>query len=126
MNLKEQLKALRTTGPGDDGATTLIEFGSDRTVEVVGRSVGWVEGGAVMVARDRGRRQVLAIDLEESGVAGHFSGERWQVEPDVEACLGELNHANAVALREVCEGARPQPLGLVDSFGLGDRLDLDA
>ena len=124
MNLKEQLKALRTTGPGDDGATTLIEFGSDRTVEVVGRSVRWVEGGAVMVAQDRGRRQVLAIDLEESGVAGHFSGERWQVEPDVEACLGELNHANAVALREVCEGARPQPLGLDDSFGLGDRLGI--
>ena len=39
-------------------------------------------------------------------------------------CLGELDHKNAMALREVCENARPQPLGLDDSFGLGDRLGI--
>ena len=124
MSIKNQLEAIRTTESGDDGATVLFELGSDRTVEVVRRSVRWVKGGAVMVARDRGRRQVLAVDLEETGVAVHFSGERRQVEPDIEACLGELNHANAVAVRELCDGARPQPLGLDDSFGLGDRLGI--
>jgi len=124
MRVKNQLEAIRTTEPGDEGATMLFDLGSDRTVEVVRRSVRWVKGGAVMVARDSGRRQVLAVDLEETGVAVHFSGERRQVEPDVEACLGELNHANAVAVRELCDGARPQPLGLDDSFGLGDRLGI--
>ena len=78
----------------------------------------------MMVARDSGRRKVLAVDLEESGAAAHFSGERREVEPDIETCIGDLDHANAVALREVCEGARPQPLGLEDSFGLGDRLGI--
>ena len=102
----------------------LFDLGSDRTVEIVRRSVRWVPGGAVMVARDTGRRQVLAVDLEEAGVAVNFSGERREVERDIEACLGDLNHANAVAVRELCDGVRPQPLGLDDSFGLGDRLGI--
>jgi hypothetical protein len=124
MKVRGQLEALRATGPGDDGATMVFDLGSDRPVEIVRRSVRWVKGGALMVARDRGRRQVLAVDLEETGVAVHFSGERREVEADVEACLGDLDHANAVAVRELCGGARPQPLGLDDSFGLGDRLGI--
>jgi hypothetical protein len=124
MTVRDQLKALRTTPAGDDGATMLFDLGPDRPVEVVRRSVRWVPGGALMVARDKGQRQVLAVDLEETGVAVHFSGERRQVEPDVEACLGDLDHANAVAVRDLCDGARPQPLGLDDSFGLGDRLGI--
>ncbi len=124
MKVRSRLKALRTTEPGDVGATMLFDLGPDRTVEVVRRSVRWVPGGAVMVARDRGRRKVLAVDLDETGVAANFSGERRQVEPDVETCLGELNHKNADAVRELCDGARPQPLGLDDSFGLGDRLGI--
>jgi hypothetical protein len=124
MKVRDQLEALRTTEPGDDGATVLFDLGSDRTVEIVRRSVRWVPGGAVMVARDNGRRQVLAVDLEEAGVAVNFSGERREVERDIEACLGDLNHANAVAVRELCDGVRPQPLGLDDSFGLGDRLGI--
>ena len=112
MKVRDQLEALRTTEAGDDGATMLFDLGSERGVEVVRRSVRWVPGGALMVVRDRGRRQVLAVDLEESGVAADFSGERREVEPDIEACLGDLNHANAVAVRELCDGARPQPLGL--------------
>ncbi len=122
MSLREMLQSICTDDDGANGATTQIDFGSDRSVEVIRRSLCWVPGGAVMVVLDRGERRVLAVDLEETGVAVHFSGERRQVEPDVETCLGELNHANAVAVRELCEAARPQPLGLVDSFGLGDRL----
>ena len=58
-------------------------------------------------------------------MAAHFSGERRQVEPDVEACLGELDHENADGGAQNCVmGARPQPLGLDDSFGLGDRLGI--
>ena len=64
MKVRNQLEALRTTQTGDDGATTLFDLGSDRTVEIVRRSVRWVPGGAVMVVRDNGRRQVLAVDLE--------------------------------------------------------------
>ena len=124
MKVRNQLEALRTAGSGDDGATMPFELGSDRTVDVVRRSVRRVQGGAVMVVQDRGRRMVLAVDLEETGVAGYFSGERRQVEPDIEACLGELDHANAVAVRKLCDAARPQPLGLDDSFGLGDRLGI--
>jgi hypothetical protein len=124
MKVRGQLEALRRTEPSDDGATMLFDLGSDRTVEIVRRSVRWVKGGAVMMARDGGRRQALAVDLDEFGAAAHFSGERRQVEPDVEVCLGELDHKNAMALREVCENARPQPLGLDDSFGLGDRLGI--
>ena len=112
MKVRDQLEALRTTERGDDGATMLFDLGSDRRVEAVRRSVRWVPGGALMVVRDNGRRQVLAVDLEESGVAVNFTGERREVAPDVEACLGDLDHANAVAVRELCEGARPQPLGL--------------
>jgi hypothetical protein len=124
MTVRDHLENLRSNQGGADGATTRFDLGSDRRVEAVRRSVRWVPGGALMIARDNGRRQVLAIDLEETGVAVHFSGERRQVEPEVEACLGDLNHANAVAVRELCEGARPQPLGLDDSFGLGDRLGI--
>jgi hypothetical protein len=124
MKFRRQLDALRTTEPGGDGSSVLLELGPDRTVEVVRRTVRWCEGGAVMLVRGSGRRQILAVDLNGSGGMAHFAGERLEVEPDVEVCLGELDHANAVALREVCEGARPQPLGLDDSFGLGDRLGI--
>jgi hypothetical protein len=124
MTVREQLEALSTTDTSDDEATRVFDLGSDRRIEVVRRSVRWVPGGALMVGWDNGRRQVLAVDLEETGVAANFSGERREVEPDVEACLGDLDHSNAVAVRELCEGTRPQPLGLDDSFGLGDRLGI--
>jgi hypothetical protein len=124
MTVRDQLEALRATGTDGDDDTAVFVLGSDRKVEVVRRSLRWVPGGALMVAWDNGRRQVLAVDLEESGVAANFSGERREVELDVEACLGNLDHANAVAVRQLCDGARPQPLGLDDSFGLGDRLGI--
>ena len=124
MKVCDQLEALRTIEPNDDGATMPVDLGSDSGVEVVRRSVRWVRGGALMIALDRGRRKVLAVDLEETGVAAHFTGDRRQVEPDIETCLGDLDHANAVAVREMCDGTRPQPLGLDDSFGLGDRLGI--
>jgi hypothetical protein len=75
-----------------------------------------------MVARQGGRRRLLVVDLDATGLADRFSGARIEVEPGIAGCVGELDHANAVAVREVCEIARPQPLGLADSFGLGDRL----
>ena len=77
-----------------------------------------------MVGREGERRQFLAVDLDGPGLAERFSGERWTVEPGVEACCGDLDHENAEVAREVCEAARPQPLGLANSFGLGDRLGI--
>jgi hypothetical protein len=63
-------------------------------------------------------------DFDGSGHANRFSGQRVEVEPGVAVCVGDLDHPNAVAVREICEIARPQPLGLENSFGLGDRLGI--
>jgi len=122
MSFREMLQSIRSAASAADRGSSALTLGLGREVMVSHRSFCEVNGGAIMVVHDNDRRKVLAVDLEETGVAVHFSGERRQVEPDVETCLGELNHANAVAVRELCEATRPQPLGLADSFGLGDRL----
>ncbi|MEJ2366924.1 MAG: tagaturonate epimerase family protein, partial [Acidobacteriota bacterium] len=62
------------------------------------------------------------MEGDGSSLTDRFSGERVEIEPGVVARVGNLDHSNAVAVREICEIARPQPLGLADSFGLGDRL----
>ena len=124
MTIKDQIEALRTDEATDDSASARFEICSDRTVDVVRRSIQWVPGGAVMIARENGRRFLLAVDLEGTGLAGRFSGEMLHIEPDVDACFGGLDHHNADVMRELCETALPQPLGLDDSFGLGDRLGI--
>jgi len=124
MDLRDHLENLRSKNAVDVSSRTQLEFGRDRNLDVFGRSIHWLPGGAVMVAREKGRRHILAVDLEGSGLADRFSGERLNVEPGVAVCLGALDHENAVAVRELCEAARPQPLGLDDSFGLGDRLGI--
>jgi hypothetical protein len=124
MSFREMLQSIRNAASAGDRGSSTLTLGLGREVMVFHRSFYGVNGGAIMVVHDNGRRKVLAVDLDETGVAAHFSGERRQVEPDVETCLGELNHENADAVRELCDGARPQPLGLGDSFGLGDRLGI--
>jgi hypothetical protein len=120
MSIRDVLKSLRS---GETG-TAELGLSSGITLDVEQRSVQWLDGGALMVARENGRRRLLVVDLDSSGLADRFSGEILEVELGVKACVGGLDHQNAVALREVCEIARPQPLGLADSFGLGDRLGI--
>jgi hypothetical protein len=124
MSFREMLQSIRNAASAGDRGSSTLTLGLGREVMVSHRSFCRVNGGAIMVVHDNGRRKILAVDLEETGVAAHFSGERRQVEPEVETCLGELNHENANAVRKLCDGARPQPLGLDDSFGLGDRLGI--
>jgi hypothetical protein len=57
-------------------------------------------------------------------VTDRFTGVRVEVEAGVPSCLGNLDHANALVVRQLCDAARPQPLGLTNSFGLGDRLGI--
>ena len=124
MNLRQQLEQLPTLVPGDLDARETLTLPSGRQVEVAQRSICWTGGGAVMVVRGGNRRRLLVAELVESGLAAPFNGERWVTEAGLEACFGELDHHNAVAARKVVETARPQPLGLDDSFGLGDRLGI--
>ena len=124
MTFKEQLEALRAADAGDDSATGRLEIFSGFTVEVVRRSIQWVAGGAVMIAREESRRHILVVDFNGSGLAGQFAGDGFQTESGFDICFGDLNHENAVVLRLICETAWPQPLGLDDSFGLGDRLGI--
>jgi hypothetical protein len=124
MTLKQRLEDLRVTGRGNQGATGQLEIFSGFTVEVVRRSIQWVAGGAVMIAREEGRRHLLVVDFDGSGLAGQFAGNGFQTESGFDICFGDLNHENAVVLRLICETAWPQPLGLDDSFGLGDRLGI--
>jgi hypothetical protein len=109
---------------GDHDTRETLTLPSGRQVEVAQRSICWTGGGAVMMVRDGNRRRLLVVELVESGLAALFRGERWVVEAGLEACCGELDHHNAVAVRKAVEFARPQPLGLDDSFGLGDRLGI--
>ncbi len=124
MNLRQQLEQLPTLAPGDGVTRETLTLPSGLEVEVSQRSICWTGGGAVMVAHDGAKRRLLVVELVESGLAAPFQGERWVVEAGLEACFGELDHHNAVAVRKVCESTRPQPLGLDDSFGLGDRLGI--
>jgi len=124
MKIRDQLEALCVADTTDDSATAQLEISSVLTVEIVRRSIQWVAGGAVMIARDDGRRHLLVVDLEGSGLARRFTGNGFQFEPDIDLCFGDLDHENAMVLRELYESARPQPLGLDDSFGLGDRLGI--
>ena len=124
MTILAQIEALCMARPEDDRALTPLELGPDRRFEVGSRSIRRVGGGFLMMARRDGRRQILAVDQEGSGPAELINGDRWEIESGVRVCSGELEHANAVSLSEACGFARPQPLGLDDSFGLGDRLGI--
>ena len=124
MTFKEQLEDLRAADTDSEGATGQLEILSGFTVEVVRRSIQWVEGGAVMIAREEGLRHLLVVEFDGSGLAGQFAGNGFQTDSGLDICFGDLNHENAVVLRLIYENAWPQPLGLDDSFGLGDRLGI--
>jgi hypothetical protein len=120
MSFRETVEALRTekAGPAE------LRLPSGQALEVAPRAIQWLDGGAVMVAREAGRRRLVVVDHSASGLCDRFAGDAGQVEPGVTACVGSLDHGNALVVREVCATARPQPLGLADSFGLGDRLGI--
>jgi hypothetical protein len=120
MGIQNVIDSLRT----GNVETAELKIPSGATLVVAARSVQWLDGGVLMITREGERRRFLAVDLKATGLADRFSGERIEVEPGVATCFGELDHPNAVAVREICEIARPQPLGLADSFGLGDRLGI--
>jgi len=124
MNLRQQLEQLPTLAPGDDETRETLTLPSGANVKVAQRSICWTAGGALMVVREGSRRRLLVAELVESGLAAPFQGERWITEAGLEACCGELDHHNAMAVRNAVDTARPQPLGLADSFGLGDRLGI--
>jgi hypothetical protein len=123
MNLRDHLEDLCRT-EGGEGGFGKIELTPGRDVKVLRRSVRWQDGWALMIGGESGRRRLIVVDFDGTDVLDRFSGERLEVEPGVAVCLGDLDHQNAVAVRSVCEAARPQPLGLHDSFGLGDRLGI--
>ncbi len=106
---------------GREAAATLA-LPSGATIDLARHPSLPFDGGAVAVVREGGRRRLLMVGGSAKGAAGGIVGERWEVELGIEGCVGDLDHGNAVAVRELCESARPQPLGLDDSFGLGDRL----
>jgi hypothetical protein len=120
MSFRDDAEVLRS---GDTG-TVALSLPSGATLDIERRSVQWLDGGAVMVAREGAQRRLLVVELDTTGLTGGFSGERIEVEPGVTARVGDLGHENACAVRELCDIARPQPLGLADSFGLGDRLGI--
>jgi hypothetical protein len=76
------------------------------------------------MGREEGRRRLVGVDLDGTGPGDRIAGETVQAEPGVTVRVGQLDHGNAAALRQAFEFARPQPLGLDDSFGLGDRLGI--
>ncbi|MEJ2581854.1 MAG: tagaturonate epimerase family protein, partial [Acidobacteriota bacterium] len=120
MSIHDDIESLRSGVK----ATVALDLPSGLSLDVERRSVQWLDGGALMVVREGGRRRLLVMGGDASGLTVRFSGERVTIEPGITACVGDLDHSNAVAVREVCEIARPQPLGLGDSFGLGDRLGI--
>ena len=123
MNLREKLESVRQNPSQSVDERIVIDVPSGGGLEVAPRSIVWIDGGALMVGRLGNQRRILVVDLEEgSSLVERFSGEKWTAEPGVECCCGELDHHNAVAVREVYEIVRPRPLGLANSFGLGDRL----
>jgi hypothetical protein len=125
MNLREKLESIRQNPSQSLDARIVIDVPSGAGLEVSPRSIAWIDGGALMVGLVGQHRRILVVDLEGgSALVARFSGEKWTADPGVECCCGEIEHHNAVAVREVCEWARPRPLGLEDSFGLGDRLGI--
>jgi len=122
VSLRRTLESVRGGDPRESDRHFRIEVPPAIGLDVAPRSVARIEGGAVMIGRDGGVRKVLVADLDGCGLTAPFSGDRWTAEDGVECCCGSLDHHNAVAVREVCDIARPRPLGLADSFGLGDRL----
>jgi hypothetical protein len=103
-------------------ATLLLPSGS--TIDLTHQPHAPLDGGLAAAVREGGRRRLLVVGGESSSVVDRIAGQRWEIEPGIVGCIGDLDHTNAVVMRELCEIARPQPLGLADSFGLGDRLGI--
>jgi hypothetical protein len=72
-----------------------------------------------------GRRLYVLAPIDDP-LAARFEGTclRWAADDQDQLRRCSLTHANADVIREVLEWTRPRPLGLADSFGLGDRLGI--
>jgi hypothetical protein len=120
MSVRETIEAIFK----DRAATSRLDLSPDMVFEVSGRSAHRVEDGVLLLARHGAQRRLVVADLDRSGITERFAGHRLEPEPGVTVRVGELDHDNAVALRDACNFANPRPLGLDDSFGLGDRLGI--
>jgi hypothetical protein len=124
MSLRRRLQDLIDEPPRDVDRVQL-NLG-DRRLDVYPRSIV-VRGGAVFfMGRGTPGRRLYVVSSVDDPLAGQLEGTclRWASAEGDQLRRCRLTHTNAEALREIFEWARPQPLGLADSFGLGDRLGI--
>jgi hypothetical protein len=120
MTLRERIEDLRVGA----GADVHVPLPSGGVATVAPTRFQIFDRGLLAIVRDGGRRRLLVVEIGSSELCARFEGETWKIEDDVTAAVCDLEHRNAVVVGDVCEAARPQPLGLDDSFGLGDRLGI--
>jgi hypothetical protein len=120
MKLRERIEDLRAGA----GAEVILSLPSGDVGKLAPTRFQIFDGGLLAVVRDSGRRRLLVIEIGGSEQIAPFEGQTWEIEENVMGAVCDLRHRNAELVREICEAARPQPLGLDDSFGLGDRLGI--
>jgi hypothetical protein len=125
MSVRDTVVGLIGRQPLDLDRVTL-DIG-DRSLALYPRSVVAVGEGAVLFMGhgEPGRRLYVLAPLGDP-TAARFEGTclRWATEGEDQIRRCRLSPSNAAVVRELFDWTRPRPIGLVRSFGLGDRLGI--
>jgi hypothetical protein len=115
----ERLKESRSLN-GDRVGLSL----GDRSLDIYPRSI--VDLGRAMLFMGHGtpgRRLYVLAPLDDP-IAARLEGTclKWAADGQDQIRRCRLTHTNAKVIRDLLDWTRPRPLGLANSFGLGDRL----
>ncbi|MEE4270606.1 MAG: tagaturonate epimerase family protein [Thermoanaerobaculales bacterium] len=124
MKLRQTLQNLIEEPPqGTDRVP--LDVG-DRRLDLYPRSVVTIGGAVLFMGHGTPGRRLYVVSAIDDPLASRLEGTclRWAAAGEDQIRRCRLTHANAKVIREVLEWTRPRPLGLADSFGLGDRLGI--
>ncbi|HSL19309.1 MAG TPA: tagaturonate epimerase family protein [Methylomirabilota bacterium] len=124
MKLRQTLQGLIEEPPrGIDRVPLAL---GERSLDLYPRSVVGIGGAVLFMGHGTPGRRLYVVSPIDDPLATRLEGTclRWADADRDQVRRCPLSRANATTIREVLSWTRPQPLGLADSFGLGDRLGL--
>jgi len=124
MSLRQELGGLIERPPRDLGRLPLSI--GERSLMLYPRSPVAVGDTVLFMGRGTPGRRLYVVSPVGDPLGARFEGTclRWAADGEDQVRRCRLSTVNAAVVRDLLDWARPRPLGLVDSFGLGDRLGI--
>lgn len=124
MNIRQTLQTCIESPP--EGAERVSIAMGNRSLDLYPRSPVAIGQSVLFMGHGTPGRRLYIVSGIDDPLAARLEGTclRWAAPGQDQIRRCRLTHANANVIRETLDWTRPQPLGLADSFGLGDRLGI--